>query len=146
MSKAMVRAERAARSVVEGKEILDFLKRPPMRKRIAGAADAKVPPVTAVSQALLDQFGKKASDLPVRSFIGLCVRAILEESGYHVVDKGVRLRDDPIFVTGSVYEKSGDRSAAAPGHHRLLDAIAENLSREEALYLITKIQKRFRAP
>ena len=61
-----------------------------------------------------------------------------------MVDKGVRLRDDPIFVTGSVYEKSADR-AAAPDAHRLLDAIAENLSREDALYLVTKIQKRFRA-
>ena len=39
----------------------------------------------------------------MKQSIGISVRAVLEEEGFHVIEKGVRLKKDPIFRTGSVY-------------------------------------------
>ena len=42
---------------------------------------------------------------PVKQFAGVCVRAVLEEEGFQVAAKGVRVSKDPVFRTGSTYEQ-----------------------------------------
>jgi hypothetical protein len=71
--------------------------------------------VTAISSDVQKLVGKKDAKLPpIKQYTGLCVRAVLEEEGFELVQTGVRVSKDPIFRTGSVYqrsEKQGSQSA-----------------------------------
>jgi hypothetical protein len=99
----MRRAERAAASLIRGKEILDTLLA--ARRNLGEAARKSVPPVGVVSELLLERYGPEVKLTPVRQFIGLAVRAILEEEGFEVDQTGVRLNGDPVFRTGAVYRR-----------------------------------------
>ena len=102
VSKAMRRAQRSAHTIVRGGEILDMVCSDAARKRLVEVAVCGEPPVTAISEALIKLLGKGAARaVPVRSFVGLCVRAALDEDGFEVAETGVRVPEDPIFRTGS---------------------------------------------
>jgi hypothetical protein len=102
----MRRAERAAAALVHGDEILETLKA--ARPKLIAAAKQSRPPVAAVSALLLESHGAEVKQTPVRQFIGLVVRAILEEAGFEVAYTGVRIKDDPVFRTGSAYRPRSD--------------------------------------
>jgi hypothetical protein len=103
-SRAMKRALRTAPAVRKGQEMLEIVAKPKTRALLASHAKRGSPPVGAISGQLLKRFGPDVKLAPVKQFIGICVRAVLEEEGYRVVEKGVRLNGDPVFRTGSVYE------------------------------------------
>ena len=105
-TRSMRRAERAASALVNGTEILDALKG--ARRDLVASAKQSRPPVAAVSGMLLERFGAEVKRLPVRQFIGLAVRAILEDAGFEVAYSGVRINGDPIFASGSVYRKHNE--------------------------------------
>ena len=106
MSKAMVRAQRAARRVPQGAAILEFLMAPKTRKLLIKAAEEGDPPVAAISRELAELVGPKdLKSAQLKQFAGLCIRAILEEEGFEIERAGVWLGDDPVFKTGSVYRK-----------------------------------------
>src|SRR5271157_2289865 len=109
-TKSMQRAERAATALVNGEAILGTLKA--QRPRLIAAAKQSRPPVAAVSEALLEEHGEEIKKTPVRQFVGLAVRAILEEAGYEVAYTGVRINGDPVFRTGSVYRLRTDEDEA----------------------------------
>lgn len=101
--KAAVRARRTARAVPHGQEIFELLQTPEPRAAIMAAADAGHPPVAAVSRLLIDAFGAETMrTAAVKMFTGLCVSAVLEDS-YTVSASRVRLSNDPLFSTGTVY-------------------------------------------
>ena len=52
-SKAMRRAVRSARAVLHGTRILEFIQRPETRQKLIAAAEAGVPPVTAISSQIV---------------------------------------------------------------------------------------------
>ncbi len=69
---------------------------------------------------------------PVKTLIGLCVRAILAEEGYERVERGVRTEaDGELFMTGSVYSKAEvEDEDGADGVNELVDllvTVAEKL-------------------
>jgi len=94
--------------------------------------------VTAVSSALKTLVGATDAMLaPVKQFTGLCVRAVLEEEGFELAETGVRLSNDPVFRTGSVYRRN-----SASDSKDLLARFVESLSDDEARRLKTLLRQR----
>jgi hypothetical protein len=101
----MRRARRAARTVKRGLEMFDRLQQPDAMALMKEAIDDERPPVERLGALFLDEFGPAVRELPVRKLLGLCVRAILDEDGYQLVQSGVRIHDENgVFRTGSTYE------------------------------------------
>jgi hypothetical protein len=113
-------------------------------------ADRGLPPVGALSERLLKKFGNdheaRIKTLPVRQFIGMCTRAILEQAGYRVAQKGVRLNNNELFRVGSVYERidMDPEPNTNPGNAQSLElgeAMLARLSDTEALRAIRLIEQ-----
>jgi hypothetical protein len=141
-SKAMRRAIRSARAVLHGPKILEQIQQPKVRRLLTAAAHSGVPPVTAISEKLLEILPRKDAKLtPVKQFTGLCVRAVLEEEGFEVAETGVRVSNDPVFRTGATYRPTSGDEQAALG---LLARIIDHLTDEEAELALTLLRKRQR--
>src|SRR4051794_33457896 len=113
-TRAMRRATRSAPALLQGKELLGFVLAKRTRKKLIAAADEGVPPVSAISDDLRHRFDAVELKRPlVKQFVGLCVRAVLEEEGYEVYRTGVRIPADPVFTTGSAYRLMPDESTGA---------------------------------
>jgi hypothetical protein len=79
--------------------------------------------------------------MPLKQFAGLCVRAVLEEEGFEVAETGVRVSNDPIFRTGSTYQRvKAQKSASSSLLVRLIGALTEEEARQ-ALQSLRKRQK-----
>jgi len=137
-SKAMRRAMRSTRAVLQGTRILEFIQRPEIRQKLIAAAEAGVPPVTAVSSQILKLVGQVAKLPPVKQFVGLCIRAVLEQEGFHVAAKGVRVSQDPIFRTGSTYDRGPDTTKGST----FLARMVQSLTEQEADELLALLRRR----
>lgn len=102
-----VRAERAAKRTPNGTKIWEFLGSPAVRQALVATAEKGQPPVGAVSNQLIEIAGLTTLDeTKMKQFIGMCVRAIMEEEGYELAETGVWLGNDPLFSTGATYRKA----------------------------------------
>jgi len=109
------RVQRSARAVLRGEEILEWVKTTKVRARLVAVAATGAPAVTAISNDLIKLIGKKdAKLLPIKQFAGRCVRAVLEQEGFELAEKGVRLSNDPLFRTASVYRRRTIATENAP--------------------------------
>ena len=136
------RARRMSRSVRHGPEILEFM----LKKAdvIKDAAKQGIPPVTAVSHFLVEEFGLETFEsMLAKQYCGLIVRAILEPDGYVAVKAGVRVRNDPVFASGAVYEKRREGAPTDPG--QLLGRILDSLSVEEMRWAAQYLQNKLSA-
>jgi hypothetical protein len=140
-SKSMRRAERAAATLLKGRDILETLKM--HRRELVASAKQQRPPVSAVSQKLLDEFGQDIKRLPVKQFVGLAVRAILEEAGFDIAYSGVRISDDPVFTSGSVYKVRADESLDAPQSDDALERMLKGLTPEQATRATRFLRRHF---
>jgi hypothetical protein len=139
-SKAMRRAARSARAVLHGPEILELVREPKTRRLLVAAAESGAPPVTAVSDRLLQLIAvKDAKLMPLKQFAGLCVRAVLEEEGFEVAETGVRVSRDPVFRTGSTYRRI---QAEQRRSSELLLRFIQSLTDEEARQALRLLRKR----
>jgi hypothetical protein len=129
-SRAMKRAWRTAEAVKDGAAILEFISKPSSRVSLVARAKRGSPPVGAISTQLMEKFGANVKLTPVKLFIGTCVRAVLEEEGFRVAEKGVRLKNDEIFRTGSVYEPV---VKDPPKSKDLFETMAASLSEADAV-------------
>lgn len=137
----MVRARRAARNVPKGADVLEFLNSAKGRKLLVATAAAGDPPVSAISGDLTKILSAKDLKLtPVKQFVGLAVRAVLEEEGFEVARTGVWLGNDPVFSTGAVYQKVSKPSADAADD--LLGRFVEMLSDVEMGKVVELIERR----
>ena len=82
---------------------------------------------------------KDAKRPPVKQFAGLCIRAVLEEEGFQLTDKGVRISKDPVFRTGSTYVRVNADQAAG---RTLLARFVQVLSDQEARELLQLLRDR----
>jgi hypothetical protein len=113
---------------VHGREILELVRSRECRQLIFEAAKAGVPPVTALSTVIIREIGAKDAKLiPVKQFIGVCVRAVLEDEGFEIASKGVRVSNDPLFSTGATYQPIKSPSARL----ELLERFLRTLNDEE---------------
>jgi hypothetical protein len=138
----MQRVKRSARAVLRGEDLFQFIVQPAVRARLVGAAESGAPPVTAISGDLLKMVGARDSKLlPVKQYVGLCVRAVLEEEGFALADRGVRVSRDPVFRTGSTYRRVEKTNATASP---LLCRFIESLTKAEAQELLELLNNRLR--
>lgn len=136
--KTMRRANRSARAIMHGPKILDFILEKKTQKQLVAAANSGAPPVTAISDQLIKLIGMKDAKLsPVKQFVGVCIRAALEQHGYRVAEKGVRVSNDPVFRSGSTYEPLAKMTAPT-----LLERIAGCLTDEEAREFLKLLGRR----
>ena len=140
-TKTMQRAERSARAVLHGAEILQFARTPKVRAKLIAAAETGVPPVTAISLELINLVGAVDAKLaPIKQFTGRCVRAVLEEEGFELVETGVRLSKDPVFRTASVYKRTS--APEKTGATALLLRFIETLTDAEARQALQLLKNR----
>jgi hypothetical protein len=139
LTKSMRRARRSARAVLHGPEILEFVSSKEGRRLIFEAAKAGVPPVTALSTAIIEKIGERDAKLiPVKQFIGVCVRAVLEDEGFEIASKGVRVSNDPLFSTGATYQPIRSPSVRL----ELLERFLRALNDEEVQDAIRILRRR----
>jgi len=143
VSKIMRRAQRSAPAVREGARILDFIRSANVRKRLVSAAESGSVPITSISSDLKELVGKKlAKLLPIKRFAGLCVRAVLEEEGFELVQTGVTVSKDPLFRTGSVYQRH-ETEEQEPASD-LLARFIESLTDREVARALKLLRRRFK--
>ena len=138
-SKSMRRATRSARAITRGTDILGLITAQASRKKLIAAAEAGFPPVTAISAALAETLGPKTAKLsPIKRFAGLCVRAVLDDEGFMQAARGIRISNDPVFQSGSIY----DRVAVGKKASTLLQRFVECLSDDEIDDAIALLRQR----
>jgi hypothetical protein len=125
----MLRAERAATALPTGSKILETLNKE--RPKLIAAAKLSRPPVASVSKILLEKHGAEIMETPVRQFIGLSIRAILEEEGFEIAHTGVRINGDPVFRTGAVYRQK-DSAGLDNATDEIFNRLIKVLTLEEA--------------
>ena len=141
-SRAYSRAIRSAHAIDHGEDILAFVTSKGAVAALRTTADKGIPAVSAVSSALYERYRDYTKLAPVKTFIGQCVRAALEQEGYQVLERNVRLRNDKIFNRGTVYALTG----SPPGRgyresNKLLGVQVEiQLTRSQAEDLLTQLQ------
>lgn len=141
MSRSMQRAERSARAVLHGPEILQFVRKPKVRAKLVAAAETGAPPVTAISVELKTLVGAVDVKLtPIKQFAGRCVRAVLEEEGFELVETGVRVSNDAVFRTASVYERTSALGKSDPTE--LLVRLIASLTDAEARKALRLLKNR----
>lgn len=126
----MTRVRRMARAFPAGAAILEFLCSADGRRLLTEAAARGNPPVTAVSQPLIELLGNDAlKPVGAKQFAGLVTRAVLAQEGYVPIRSGVRLRNDPAFTAGTIYSK---RFGTRPkGQDELLKRLLDSLTADE---------------
>ena len=108
-TRAALRAQRLAARVSNGDAIFATLR--DALPQMIQAAERALPAVTAVSPTLKKKFPDDMASTPVRQFVGLAIRSIMEAEGYEVAQQGVRVNDDPLFSVGAVYRKRAIETA-----------------------------------
>lgn len=117
------------------------------RPALVAAADAGHVPVTAVSAELVARFGTEAFEPPImRQFIGIAVSAVLAEEGFVLARTGVRLRGDPLFGAGALFERTGEALAVRRKDltDQLLVRLLDALTLDELRLAEQHIQNRLR--
>lgn len=101
------RVRRAANNIPNAPEIYTFLQLPTIIEVLEMSADQGDPPIMAVSELLITEFGKATFDhMNIRQFIGMAVKYIMQKQGYIPEDRGVRIPNDLLFTTGTTYIKA----------------------------------------
>jgi hypothetical protein len=140
-SRSMRKARRSAGAINGGVRILNLILSPGIRHKLVAAAEAGSPPVSAISKELLALLGRQAKLSPVKQYAGVCIRAVLEEEGYELAEKGVHIGRDPVFRTGSTYRRA---AAVVAGSDPFWPRFVGALSEEEAEQLMKALLSRKR--
>lgn len=135
--KLIQRAERMARTDEDRMRVFAVL-RDEGRQLLIQAAEIGGVPATAVSQLLIETFGRSVMTAPsMRQFCGLACAAILSEAGYEVAETGVRTWKDPLFSFGSTYRRLATSTREGPTLVTRLVEIMSEAELREAEKLIT---------
>lgn len=135
------RARELARSSPFLSHVLDYMCSEEVRIILVRAADAHQAPVSAISDRLIERFGRDGfASKEARQFVGLSTAACLGTLGYVADGTRVRFRADPLFTTGSLFRKATEppRSTA----HDLLARFVASLTDAEALAVADLLDRR----
>ena len=87
-----------------GRDIIEFLRSKRIRERLIQAAEEGIPPVSAISEQLLEKFGYSSlAPHSVRRFLGAAVRAVLEDLNFEPTNQTARFTSNSLFSTGTIY-------------------------------------------
>jgi len=132
------RAKRTAASTECGAELLAFLQRPEITRKLTAAARAGTPPAGAISGDLLANFQPAIHKPEVKRRVGLFIAAVLEDLGFRVSQSNVRLKDG-LFTSGACY---AERSPVADPIDWVA-RVAAILSEDEACRMMSLLLTRF---
>jgi hypothetical protein len=137
----MHKAQLMSGSLKGGELIFADIRSKNWRDELARTALSGRPPAGAYSQRAIQLVGDKTARKPVfRQFLGLCVRAVLEEEGFEVARPRVRLKNDPLFVTGALYRRRPSTvNLKADLLERFLDTLTSAEMKRAFTYLKSKI-------
>jgi len=107
------------------------------------AARAGVVPVSAISEPLHVAMGPELNSSMLKQYVGLCVVAVLEDLGYRVVRRRVRIKNDPLFGVGALFSREAAHSPESD--EDLLQRILDTLSVPELMvaerYIRTRLSQ-----
>jgi hypothetical protein len=132
------RAKRTAASTECG-DLLAFLQRPEITRKLTAAARAGTPPAGAISGDLLATFEPAIHKPEVKRRVGLFIAAVLEEFGFRVAKANVRMKNS-LFSSGAVY---AERPAAGADLVDLVARLAEAFTEDEARRMVRLLLTRF---
>jgi hypothetical protein len=133
------RAKRTAASTERGAELLAFLQRPEITRKLMAAARAGTPPAGAISGDLLANFEPSIHKPEVKRRVGLFIAAVLEDRGFRVAQSNVRMKDG-LFTSGACYAA---RTAAGADPVDLMARLAEAFTEDEARRMVRLLLTRF---
>jgi len=88
-----------------GHKLWCFLTEPDSVAQMMRASDAGRPAVEGIAVRLHERLGDAVAENRVKQFTGLLVRRIMEENGYRFISHNHTCRENPVFSTGSLYER-----------------------------------------
>lgn len=88
-----------------GIELWTFLNRPDSRLRMCTASDLGRPALEAIEELLLQEFNDKVLDDRVKQMIGHMTRQVMENEGYVIDAKDVKMTGGAPFVRATRYKR-----------------------------------------
>jgi hypothetical protein len=86
-----------------GNQLWEFLNEPMNMHSMADASDNKRPAAEAIAVELFRRFGDDIRQDRVKQFTGFLIRQVMEQNGYSHRAYGQQTKENPVFVTASVY-------------------------------------------
>lgn len=117
--------------------------RPSTIRLLVRAADEGVPPVSRISENLVELHNQSELDvtsIATRQFIGSVVRGILEREGYEVTERGVKLPRDTVFRTGSVYGRVNESADDDDILQRFIRTLSDDEARRALRFLRERVE------
>lgn len=143
--RALTQAYRLAGSTPMGTELISFLRRRDIVRKLREAAERGTQPVAAISAELLVHFPTVIHDPAVKRRIGFFVSAILDGEGFSVERTNVRMKNS-LFKSGAIFRKRPDPKTPPPNAiARLSTALMDALTEDEARQLVELLSARFPA-
>lgn len=127
-SKSMRRVLLMSAATSFGADALETLKEEV--PKMIEAINLSRPPVSVLGEILLKKYGAEIRQTTARQFIGLGVGAILQELGYEISARGVRISGDPVFRSGALYRLRVEGGNAEADD--ALDRMMKSLSPDQA--------------
>jgi hypothetical protein len=140
--RALTQAYRLAGSTPMGRELILFLRRADILKKLKKAAERGTQPVAAISTELMAHFPTVIPDPAVKRKVGFFVSAILDSEGFSVERVNVKMKNE-LFRSAAVFRKRPEPKTTplnltARLCGALTDALAEDEARQLAECLIAK--------
>jgi hypothetical protein len=128
------RMRQIAKTLTDGKEILDFLEEEEVRDRLFQAAQDGEPVFLCISDDLVAKFGPQVWTEPVQQFIYEVCYAIMKEERYLPTSSIREDREDVVFAPRDIFfEKVGNEEGGA----EILWAMICGLEEQQLLHLIS---------
>jgi hypothetical protein len=93
---------------VWGNKLWEFLNEPIIVRSMTDASDNKRPAAEAIASELFGRFGDDITQNRVKQFIGFLIRQVMEQNGYSHTAYGQQTKENPVFVTASVYSSRNE--------------------------------------
>jgi hypothetical protein len=143
--RALTQAYRLAGSTPMGRELILFLRRADILKKLTKAAERGTQPVAAITKELLAHFPTVIHDPAVKRKVGFFVSAILDSEGFSVERANVKMKN-PLFKSAAVFRKRPEPTMTPPNViARLSAALTDALTEDEARQLVEFLIARFPA-
>jgi hypothetical protein len=143
--RALTQAYRLAGSTPMGLELISFLRRRDIVRKLRKAAERGTQPVAAVSTELMEHFPTVIHEPAVKRRVGFFVSAILDGEGFTVERTNVRLKDR-LFKSAATFRKRPEPTTTPPNlTARLCGALTDALTEDEARQLVECLIARFPA-
>ena len=128
-----------------GRELILFLRRADILKKLTKAAERGTQPVAAITKELLAHFPTVIHDPAVKRKVGFFVSAILDSEGFSVERANVKMKN-PLFKSAAVFRKRPEPTTTPPNViARLSAALTDALTEDEARQLVEFLIARFPA-